>query len=304
MAVKDLVGLYDSPTTHSSVPQTRSSRPETSDRSQTSRLTTPRRGGQPPPAYARFIQHQTRQTYPRQTYEESEGLSFMSSNDFTTATGTSTEDTPNAEVDVTDELPMKPIRINSFNSSIRDHLVSKFSLRRRQPSGQDDKDPLECEAQSLLTQTDRSRTFNDSTVVASVSTRNAILSSIPERRGGPAIVPHTPVPAVTVFSRQAAALHLPALDNYLASLPAPNFSTFPFKKDHPAMMFPPMDRLAATGRTLEDLETNSTIPPWWRSRNSLFGAIVSRILGILVSRIGLAIQFVVSQWRLVRGQVH
>lgn len=292
MTVKDLVSLYESPSTRSSVSRTQSSRPETS---QTSNLTTPSRGGQPPLAYARFIQHQTRQIYPRQTYEESEGLPFTPSNDFTTATDTGTEDMLNAEVDVTDELLMKPIRINSYNSSIRDHLDLKSSLKRRQPSGQDDEDPFEYEARSLLTETNQSRIFDDSTVVASVSNHKPILSPIPERRGGPAIVPHTPVPAVKVFSRQAPALYLPALDNYLASLPAPNFSTFPYGKDHPPMMFPPMDRLAATGKTLEDLETNNTIPPWWRNRSSLFGVIAGRTLGILVSQTDLAVQFSTSQ---------
>ena len=287
MTVKDLVGLYDSPSTRSSGQQTQPSSSEASDRSRTSYLT-PRGGGQPPLAYARFIQHQTRQIYPRPTYEESEGLPFTSPNDFTTTTDTSTEDT---EVDVTDELPMKPIRINSYNSSIRDHLDLKSSLKRRQPSGQDDEDPLEYEARSLLTDTDQSR----STVVASDSAQKPVLSPIPERRGDPATAPHTPVPAVKVFSRQAPALYLPALDNYLASLPAPNFSTFPYSRDHPAVMFPPMDRLAATGRTLEDLETNNTIPPWWRNRSALFGGIVSRVLGILVSRMDLAVQFSVSQ---------
>lgn len=288
MSVKDLVGLYDSPSARSSGQQSRTSRPESSDRSQasTSRPTGPRRSGQPAPAYARFIQHQTRQTSPRQTYEESEGLPFTPSNDFTTVTNDSFDDEPNTEADVTDELPMKPIEFSSYNSSIRDHLDLKSSLKRRQPSGQDDEDPLEHEAQSLLTETDQKCTFDDSTVVASDSSHKPLLSPIPERRGGPVIAPHTPVPAVKVFSRKAAPLYLPALDNYLASLPPPNFSTFPYdtsNKDRPPMMFPPMDRLAATGRTLADLETNSTIPPWYRNRNTLFGAITSRVLGTLVS---------------------
>ncbi|KAL4242145.1 hypothetical protein ABKN59_001961 [Abortiporus biennis] len=45
-------------------------------------------------------------------------------------------------------------------------------------------------------------------------------------------------------------------------------------------MFPPMDRLEASGRSLEDLEVNAQIPSFWRNRNFIFSALVSGALGV------------------------
>ncbi|KAI0068240.1 hypothetical protein BV25DRAFT_1867258 [Artomyces pyxidatus] len=45
-------------------------------------------------------------------------------------------------------------------------------------------------------------------------------------------------------------------------------------------MFIPMDRLAASGETVESLEANSQIRPFWRNRNSIFSSLVSIALGI------------------------
>jgi hypothetical protein len=43
-----------------------------------------------------------------------------------------------------------------------------------------------------------------------------------------------------------------------------------------------MDRLVSLGRTLEDLETNSDVPPWWRNRKTLLGGLGNFFLGIMV----------------------
>ncbi|CAK5280520.1 unnamed protein product [Mycena citricolor] len=91
-----------------------------------------------------------------------------------------------------------------------------------------------------------------------------------------AIPSHTPVPATTVFKRNAPPLSLPALDKHLSKLRPPPFHA---SKTPPAM-FPPMQLLAKSGLTLEDLEENYKVPPWYRDKNTLLGAVVSVIMGI------------------------
>lgn len=99
--------------------------------------------------------------------------------------------------------------------------------------------------------------------------------------------PHTPVPATTVFAREAAPLYLPDLDTFLSKLQAPSFSRFASgvrvgKKIVGSGMFPPMDQLAATGKSIVDLETNSTVSPAWRNRESIIGGISNATLSITV----------------------
>lgn len=96
---------------------------------------------------------------------------------------------------------------------------------------------------------------------------------------------HKPVAATVVFSRNAAPLYLPHLDEQLAVLPAPSFPKFSSisaingRNDH---MFPPLQHLAALGTTLDDLEHNAQLPHWWRSRNKIVGALVSLAVSVTV----------------------
>lgn len=95
------------------------------------------------------------------------------------------------------------------------------------------------------------------------------------------IQPHTPVAATIVFARKAAPLYLPSLDVYLSSISPPSFSSS--KHDgKQAVMFPPMDLLESSGSTIEDLELNSQVAPWWRNRNTLLGSSVNVVLGLTV----------------------
>lgn len=97
---------------------------------------------------------------------------------------------------------------------------------------------------------------------------------------------NSPVPATSVFAKDAPPLYLPSLDEYLTTLPAPSFAPVTSgieHKDSKLDMFPPMDRLAATGKTIQDLETNTTIAPAWRNRNSYLSSLVSVALGATVS---------------------
>lgn len=118
----------------------------------------------------------------------------------------------------------------------------------------------------------------------------SIVTPDPTSKGFQLTHTHKPIPAKTVFARGAHPLYLPALDTYLNALPAPSFD-FPMptcdtakgkstKKSKYTRMFPPMDRLAATKKSIQDLETNSIIASAWKNRNSIFGALVSAALGI------------------------
>lgn len=99
----------------------------------------------------------------------------------------------------------------------------------------------------------------------------------------PILGAHKPIPASVIFARTAAPLSLSHLDDYLATVPAPSFPALPRKGgSNGVQMFPPMDRLAAIGRSLEDLETNTEVAPWWRNRNSIFGTLTGWVLGITV----------------------
>ena len=94
---------------------------------------------------------------------------------------------------------------------------------------------------------------------------------------------HRPVPAPTLFGRNTSPLYLPKLDKYLSSLPAPEFTKWRGKgKEKDVPMFPPMGQLAASKRTIDDLEHNSTVTPAWRDRNFWFSLANDAVIGVLV----------------------
>ena len=121
------------------------------------------------------------------------------------------------------------------------------------------------------------------------STSTAVQERYTSRVVSAPLGPHAPIPATTIFARKAAPLFIPHLDEYLSTIPAPSFpASMPQdrrngkEKDGSSGMFPPMDRLAATGKTLEDLEHNSRVAPGWRNRDTIFGVLVSAALGLTV----------------------
>ncbi|CCL99035.1 uncharacterized protein FIBRA_01044 [Fibroporia radiculosa] len=94
-----------------------------------------------------------------------------------------------------------------------------------------------------------------------------------------------PVPLSTIFEREAAPLSLPQLDKYIESLPAHSFPSMNTvtegeMKTPVVQMFPPMDHLATAGKSLADLEHNSTVAPGWRNRTSIFSGLTSVALAI------------------------
>lgn len=93
---------------------------------------------------------------------------------------------------------------------------------------------------------------------------------------------HIPIPATTVFARNAAPLYLPRLDNYLSVLPKPRFLEGLEGKDGSPAMFPPMERLIKSGMSLDDMEANAVRIPIWRDRKTLLGATINLVIGFLV----------------------
>lgn len=98
---------------------------------------------------------------------------------------------------------------------------------------------------------------------------------------------HNPIPLSTIFSRKAVPLSLPKLDDYIARLPAASFPSLADdakgkSKAPAAVMFPPMDQLAASKKSLADLEHNATIPPGWRNCGAILSNLISIVLGITV----------------------
>ena len=119
-----------------------------------------------------------------------------------------------------------------------------------------------------------------------VSKTRRPLSLTPIRRQSQRCSPHVPVPTRTLFARRASPLYLPKLDDFLASHKPPKFTMLEEgstgDKFGKPTMFPPMERLAASGLSIEELEINSR-SPGWRNRGTILGAIVNVVLGFTVS---------------------
>ncbi|KAF9270191.1 hypothetical protein L218DRAFT_849990 [Marasmius fiardii PR-910] len=90
--------------------------------------------------------------------------------------------------------------------------------------------------------------------------------------------PHKPISPTELFSRRAPPLYLPKLDSYLETLPEPSFNNV--KTSNGARMFLPMDRLADSGHSIEELEANSRVAPFWRNEKTILGSLVNIVLGI------------------------
>ena len=99
--------------------------------------------------------------------------------------------------------------------------------------------------------------------------------------------PHNPIPLSRVLARNAAPVSLSKLDEYISSLEVPRFPvTYATgegkgkERDKSSDMFPPLERL--DGTSIVDLENNSKIPPAWRNRDTIFSSLLNVALGITV----------------------
>ena len=311
MAVKDLVGIYETKATSSPTPSPtrsrRDSRPIPHDFStpHTPRPSPAQQSLAPSPA--RFIAHPLlRRREPSTAEEDDSVLPDQSAPDDTLATYTppSEDEEPRdvADADVTDEL---------LTVSGRQH--SLFSRVSPRPYGShwesgigEFVEDTELERKALLSSSTGSLQTHGSTTLHASSTRAETTSlastakgykNVPQSSSTVTLVPptrsykpHTPVPLSKVLARNAPPVSLPKLDEYISTLKIP---TFPYggassqpkgkgkDKDTVVAMFPPMDRLQGT--SLANLEFNGTIAPAWKNRSTIFSAITSITLGITVS---------------------
>lgn len=89
-----------------------------------------------------------------------------------------------------------------------------------------------------------------------------------------------PIAATVLFGRNTHPLSLPKLDQYFSSLRPPPFSMK--QVDGKGIMFPPLDQLERTGLSLDDLVSNTKVPPLWRDRTSILWTIASFLIDLLV----------------------
>lgn len=276
MAVKDLVGLFDSPPSGSEREGTHvSGRPST--------IWSPPRD-LPPSSPARFI-------YPRRLSRRLSSTEpiplhaihepFMT-NDTTTPHDSSAlmDEALNISTDVVEELNQGTGATKLHRPSLQENASQKvkgFGQNSGPASSEQELEGLLPPGGSVPS--------NSVAVVTSPPTpapqrEVSSTSMIGPRRN---FRPHTPIPATIVFAPDAVPLFLPKLDQHIASLPLPSFLPAVIKeKDLGSSMFSPMDRLVASQRSVEDLENNSGVVPRWRSRRSILSALVNMMLGFLV----------------------
>ncbi|KIK70943.1 hypothetical protein GYMLUDRAFT_66152 [Collybiopsis luxurians FD-317 M1] len=203
----------------------------------------------PPSSPARFIRHPPRNS-------SNNPISIPASSYIATSftTLTSNNDVPTA--DITDSIftvstlsPKVPESVDDENDSESEHLL-----------------PVKGE------QYHESSSSHSPSVKPSISSTSTLVNDHFVQSS------HKPVPATQVFARNAAPLYLPQLDAYLSSIPMPPFAAG--KKSSKPRMFTPMDRLAKSNQSLEDMEMNSQIPPFWRNRKTILGSAVSLVIGL------------------------
>lgn len=265
MGVKDLVSLYE-----------------------------PSRSTRAPPISARFIRHNGAGNSPSTSSPSASASPTPTSSLTTNTTNDSTTLNDNTDtIDITD----------SFNNTNDDSKYPEYD------ADDDEETLLPHSAPTKFDYTYKyppasSSTDHATLVPSSNSSYKKGKSSSPSSSSSPrrprrhrVNSPHTPVPAKTLFARNAAPLYLPKLDNYLSSLPAPIFPpdqlVFPpssgkgkekagtARDPKERIMFPPMDRL--NGRRIEDLEHNKKALNW-TDRKSIFGGLTSTVLGVTVGR--------------------
>lgn len=246
-AVKRLVGLYESQGSSTAADNSRDKSP-------------------PAPSPARFIHHPPLR--PSQ-YTNDDTTTLLASESTTLQAHSTAIDTT---ADVTDELNpggKLHFREGSGGARVKKWLFSKDengdSVRRS-------------EEYHLLSNMSPVADEFDPQSTGTVESFASSSTTVPK----PHAPGHSPVPVSRVFSRLAPPLSLPRLDKYLSSFKPPSFATDAAGKGKNVAMFEPMDRLAATGRSLQDLESSSKIYSAWENRNSITSIMSSIVLGVTV----------------------
>jgi hypothetical protein len=273
MAVKDLVGLFDTPSSDSDRGHILDARRSSENLNCPPELDVLR------PSPARFI-HPTRvsrsvEPIPLHTIHQP----------FTNHDETALHDSPtlinetlNTSTDITDGLKQGVGAAKSHQPSRRKHNSRNEFTQNAGPASSE----RELEALSPF-----GRTFSiDNFTVAASSPTLVPQNEVPSKSAQIQrhnFRPHTPIPATVVFAPGAPPLFLPKLDERIESLPLTSFLLPVIKgKDSERAMFSPMDRLVASKRSIQDLENNSGIIPAWGNRRTILSALVNMMLGLLV----------------------
>lgn len=260
MTVKDLAGLYESSpaTSRRRFPRDALNSddyiPKDSSATPADSLSMP---ALPPPSPARFIQ---KFSY-RKSSQENATTDVVADSDSLTNT---TLNDNSKETDIS-------VDITALTTKETDTFLLTRSKTLFNSSSAD-------EHRSLLVRDYHLPPESSTTSPAHKMASSSSLTLVNQRR----LLNHSPVPATVVFSRHAAPLYLPKLDNYLASLSSPSFPSLNRAGIEP-VMFPPMDKLVASGKSVEDLENNSKVTPAWRNRKSILGSAVNLMLGFMGS---------------------
>lgn len=281
MAVKDLVQRYERPTEFARAPVNKDSvKPESPSQAQANLSDgqeSEKDAGmiEPPPRLARFIKHNARTVDDPFLDHSTPPISSLhprSTAVSTTLFTTLTNNTPhNEQHELPDQLYPSKGSLGRFTSSIS--LQSKHSKNALNHSSQTVGPLDDSEKQELLmenTYPPRSSRSHEYDSAPKSPQR------YPKRPHHPS---HKPVAATVVFSRNAFPLSLPKLDRYLSSLPPPFLGD---ENEATGAMFPPLDQLANTGRSLDDLESNSTIAPTWRNQTSILNSLTNLFISLLV----------------------
>ncbi|KAI0082304.1 hypothetical protein K474DRAFT_1655685 [Panus rudis PR-1116 ss-1] len=315
MPVKDLVGLYEkrsqrggsaAPLGRQSNVRNTSAHPLASDSSSMH--------NDPPSTPARFLVHPTRSSntlnsIPRRSGSQSQShaiqaelpphelttqhTKFTTVNDnYILVSSAKVSDLPEMSSDVTDEIPYNPPSLKASASKVHpssppppsysaDYEMSNLAPNRQLT-------PWDSDSSSTIRPRSpyrRPLSLDGSGSLASTST--AIKRDSPSQFSSLLTLgTHEPVPVSVIFARNAAPLYLPDLDERIEKLPPPVLPAPSSDKGlsrngkgKGSTMFPPMDVLAASGKTVEDLEHNAQIAPGWRNRNTIFGILINAILG-------------------------
>ncbi|KAH9898326.1 hypothetical protein C8Q73DRAFT_395301 [Cubamyces lactineus] len=310
MAVKELVGLYESRSTivsATSPSSTTSSRAQHAPEDLRSSRLSPKPANAPQElptsSPARFISHPLlRRREPSSADQEDEPLipeSFTASSSRNCDLHGPGENDDIADADVADALRGGPgSRHNSYAES--SSLAYSSSLGHNTRANTDDGSTIEMRpllpssiGSSQTTLLPDGRAKRDFAMSGTGSRSASLLkphrfsSSTATLVSSKGLGPHTPVPLSQILARNAAPVSLPKLDEYIANLEVPSFpSIYPPDSDQgkgkgkasDTNMFPPMERLAGT--TWVDLENNAKIPPTWRNKESIFSMLLNVALSI------------------------
>ena len=211
---------------------------------------------------------------------------------------------PNYQRVKTPDIPLRPLskspeRLEVVKEGLPEHraLTPRRAERARTPAQSGESEPLDSSysdastlksdvrATKLVKQSNDSLTPSVTAVGSVVDDDAAFAGSYSTHLltppKDPSAAAHRPIPAPTLFGRNTAPLYLPKLDKHLSSLPAPEFTKWK-RKGKVIQMFPPMEQLAASNRTIDDLEHNSTVTPAWRDSNFWFSLANNAVIGVLV----------------------